>query len=458
MDRTIVYPGAIPLDTDNLAPQRFAEIALGWLTQATMGTDTGVVGLACNPTSPASMTVNVGQGAIWSLGEIDSTDYGSLAADTSPLMKMGINAESAGTNFALTAPGTAGQSIDYLIQASFSETDGTPETLPYLNASNPSQSWSGPNNTGTAQNTQRIQRVSLTLKTGTPATTGSQVAPSADAGAVPLYVVTVANGQTTVTAADIAVASGAPFADFYEPDVSAQIASVIEGAGLTPDRTNTAQLTTAIPLLGRYSFDAGTPPASPISLAVGQRCTITFEGADLSAGMAAHIASLPGLYRVICSTYASNTVNADLDWYPNDTTYPGAFSLYQLGSVSQSVTGFGSATSGPSLTQITQYPYQFTFQIALTGINVGDSSFAMDLFNGPGSADTIDDRGNFSIEILVSTFTTGKHLRWSGGVIGSASTGFGIWNDTTTPWTSLGTFYCRNGTSFSGTMIIERLA
>lgn len=211
MDRNIVYPGAIPLDTDLLSPQREAMIGLGWLLQATMGTATGVVGLACTPTTPATMVVNVGPGAIWEQSEIDATAFGSLALDTSPLMKIGINAEAAGTNFTLTAPGTSGQSINYLIEATFLEADGTPVVLPYVNPANPALPYSGPSNSGTAQNTKRAETVELQLKAGAAATTGTQTTPAVDAGYVGLYVITVAYGQSTVTSTNISTYSGAPF-------------------------------------------------------------------------------------------------------------------------------------------------------------------------------------------------------------------------------------------------------
>ncbi len=210
MDRSIVYPGAIPLDADILSPQRNAMTALGWLLQATMGTASGVVGLPCTPTSPASMVVNVGAGAIWMLEEIDANAYGSLAADTSPLMKLGILPEAAGTNFTLTAPGTSGDSVNYLIEATFSEVDGTPVVLPYVNPANPASPYSGPANSGTAQNTVRAQTVELQLKAGAAAPTGTQTTPATDAGYVPLWVVTVTNGDTEVVQGQISAASGVP--------------------------------------------------------------------------------------------------------------------------------------------------------------------------------------------------------------------------------------------------------
>ena len=72
-------------------------------------------------------------------------------------------------------------------------------TLPYYNASNPTQAYSGPNNSGVAQYTTRKGVCLLQVKTGTAATTGTQTTPAPDAGFTGLYAVTVANGQTTIT-------------------------------------------------------------------------------------------------------------------------------------------------------------------------------------------------------------------------------------------------------------------
>lgn len=211
MDRLMVYPGAIPLDTDVLSVERNVMKALGWLAQAMLGTSTGVAGLACTPTIPASMSVNIGPGALWAQAVTDQTNFGSLPADSSPLMKMGILPDAAGTNFTLTAPGNSGQSINYLIEAAFEEIDSNPVVLPYVNPANPSQPFTGPDNTGTPQNTMRVQTVALQLKAGIEANTGTQTTPNVDAGYVGLYVITVNFGQTTITAENISLYPNAPF-------------------------------------------------------------------------------------------------------------------------------------------------------------------------------------------------------------------------------------------------------
>lgn len=210
MDRQIVYPASIPLDTDFLSLNRAAMVAFGSLAQAVFGSNTIADGLACQPATPASLTVTVGPGSITVLGPLDSLSYGSLSADTAhQIVKMGINLGS--TSFTLTPPATSGQSIVYLIEASFVEQDATPVVLPYVNAADPSQPYSGPDNSGVAQNTQRIQRVQLQLKAGAAANTGSQTAPAVDSGWSGLYLITVNNGQTAITAANIATHFSAPF-------------------------------------------------------------------------------------------------------------------------------------------------------------------------------------------------------------------------------------------------------
>lgn len=202
MDRQIVYPGQIPLETDLLNTNRNTMLALGKLAAAIFGTGGLVNGLAVAPTSPASLDVSIGAGEIYQLANVDDTAYSSLPADTTDtVVKQGILLQP--TTLACPAPSAAGFSIDYLIEAKFEESDTGSVVLPYYNASNPQQAFSGPNNTGAAQAVTRSGTVSLQAKPGIAATTGTQTAPAVDAGYIALAVVTVANGQTTITSGDI---------------------------------------------------------------------------------------------------------------------------------------------------------------------------------------------------------------------------------------------------------------
>ncbi len=209
MDRNIVYPGGIPLDTDMLAVNRNAMVALGVLIGATLGYTPVLDGLQVRPTVPASMAVLVAPGCITQMSVVDQAAYGSMAADATPLMKMGFNLTA--TSFTLSAPTSAGQSVCYLIQATFGENDDTAVVLPYFNAANPARPYLGPNNSGSGQTTRRRQSVQLQLKTGAPALTGTQGAPPVDAGWIGLATIVVAAGQTQVVAGDISgLPEGAP--------------------------------------------------------------------------------------------------------------------------------------------------------------------------------------------------------------------------------------------------------
>src|SRR5579871_1428917 len=227
MDRNLVYPGSIPLDIDVLNINRNTMVALGFLAQAVLGSTTVVDGLACLPTTPASLTIVIGPGSITQLSVVDALAYGSLPADTTDsLVKMGINLTS--TSFTLVAPVTSGQSVNYLIQASLQESDINPVVLPYYNAANPAQPYSGPTNSGVAQNTFRVQRVQLQIKSAAAANSGTQLTPPVDNGWVGLYVMTVAYGQATIGSANITQLPAAPFLAWKLPALRPGFASGVQ--------------------------------------------------------------------------------------------------------------------------------------------------------------------------------------------------------------------------------------
>jgi len=216
MDRNIVYPGSIPLDTDLLAINRNTMVAFGFLMRATLGTELAIDGLICTPTLPISMSVQIGPGSLAQSSVIDATPYGSMGADTDvPLVKMGINITP--QYFDLQSPVTSGCSVNYLIQASLQESDKDLTVLPYYNAANPAQPYSGPANSGSPQATSRTQSVELKLKYGVPSSNGTQLSPLADPEWVGLYIITVSYGQIAITSDNIAVLPTAPFIDWKLP-------------------------------------------------------------------------------------------------------------------------------------------------------------------------------------------------------------------------------------------------
>lgn len=198
---------------------------MGRLAQDVFGPSTGVSGLACTPVV-SSLSVQIGTGSIYSLGLVDPTAYSDIGVDTTDtVLKQGILLAPITLN--CPAPVAAGQSINYLIEAQYQDTDTGNAVLPYYNAANPPSPLSGPGGFGSPQPTQRDGIISLIAKAGASATTGTQITPTPDAGYVGVWVVTVAFGQTSIVTGNISKAIGAPFIGLatqsqsgnYAPDI-----------------------------------------------------------------------------------------------------------------------------------------------------------------------------------------------------------------------------------------------
>ncbi len=202
-DRIIVYPQEVPFDTDFLKIERFGIEGQGRLLDAILGDTTQLNRLECTETVVPSMAVLVGTGEIYIQEEVDPNDYGSLAPDTTLIVKQGILATP--QTLATPAPLVVGDSINYLIQFGFIESDINVESRPFYNSSDPTVP--NFNNVSGTRNDACV----VSVKAGTPATTGTQTTPAPDAGYIGGYVVTVAYGQTTVTTGDISVDTNAPF-------------------------------------------------------------------------------------------------------------------------------------------------------------------------------------------------------------------------------------------------------
>ncbi|MDR7257772.1 hypothetical protein J2X47_001952 [Sphingomonas sp. BE270] len=281
MDRVTVYPGAIPLETDILNSERNAMVGLGQLAATLFGTTTTVNGLGCAPTSPASMQVKISPGEIYARQNLDDNAYGSLPADTAhQIVKQGIALGN--TLLSCTAPSSVGQSINYLIQATFSEVDNTPVVLPYYNASNPTAAYSGPANSGAAQPTKRAGTVSLVAKPGIPASTGTQTTPAPDSGFVGLWVVTVAYGATAIVSGNIAAAAGAPIlpaAGIVASIVPTTYASRAEGvAGTSTNKAVSPDVMAQAVQSGAYNFAVAGGTANAITVALVPAPSVLLPG------------------------------------------------------------------------------------------------------------------------------------------------------------------------------------
>lgn len=185
-------------------------IGLAKLSASIMGSSTYLRGLECTPSTPASMMINIAKGEIYSLENVDGTAYSSLDADTvNSILKQGLILST--TSFSLTAPAILGQSRNYLVQVTYSEIDTESTVLPYYNSANPSVAYSGPAGNGEVQNTVRSGECTIAIKAGVAAVTGTQTTPAVDSGYTAAWVITVAAGATTITAANISQAASAPF-------------------------------------------------------------------------------------------------------------------------------------------------------------------------------------------------------------------------------------------------------
>jgi hypothetical protein len=216
-------------------------IAIGRLALDMLGSGTSVGGAPCTPTSPASTSVVIGPGAIYSSLPVDTTTYGSLPPNAQIIGKQGILA--APITLACPPPVTSEFSINYLIEGAFNEADVDAQVLPFVNSANPAQIFQpiqGPNNSGASQPTIRQDQFIVQAKAGTQAATGTQTTPAVDSGFVPLYVVTIAFGQATITAANISVAPGAPFITATALDALTE--AVANTLYLTPATANTLYL------------------------------------------------------------------------------------------------------------------------------------------------------------------------------------------------------------------------
>lgn len=264
MDRQFVYDDSIGQVGDVLWTNKNTMIALGYALEGAFGSGTSVQGLACTPTGPASMIVNIARGAISIISTVDPTAYGDLGTDTHVLVKQGLSL--ATVPLTLVAPSTSGFSQVFLVQVAYTDTDGGSQVLSYYNSLNPSSPYAGPGNAGTSNFTVRKGVCNVGLKAGTAATTGTQTTPAPDAGFIGLYAITVANAQTTITSPNIVQLTTSPFFPTL-PQVPTAVQNNQWIAGTAGGSVNAYTLTTFPP-----------PPA----LVAGQEILVNFTTPNTS--------------------------------------------------------------------------------------------------------------------------------------------------------------------------------
>jgi hypothetical protein len=215
MDRVLASDGALVQSTDILNTNKFGMVAHAFLARAILGVPTAVDGLACNPTTPASLQVTVGVGSIYAADLVDATAYNDLGVDSNTIVKQGILYNP--VTLTITPPTTAGYSQVFLVQVILQDVDTGSMVVSYYNPAiltNPlAQPFAGPNNSGQSQFTIRSCACAIQLKPGAAAPSGTQTAPAPDPGNAGLYAITVANGQATISSTNIVQLANAPFID-----------------------------------------------------------------------------------------------------------------------------------------------------------------------------------------------------------------------------------------------------
>lgn len=199
MDRVIVYPGQIPLETDVLNQAKYAMMGLGYLARALVGPGPIANGLIVSQTASPSLSVLIGDGSLYQQLVIDQTAFSSIPADTSGVVvKQGINTQSV-TLGPVTLPSGSNRQI-CIVQAKLVEQDTDSVVLPYYNSANPNVALNGPGGAGTSQARTRQVALQFSLKYGV-ATTGTPSRPSLDAGAVGLAEFELRNTTTGISLA-----------------------------------------------------------------------------------------------------------------------------------------------------------------------------------------------------------------------------------------------------------------
>lgn len=259
MQRSILYDEEQADPFDILWQFKDIVFALGHIQQDIAGSIATVAsGLAATPTAPTSLILNIAAGRVYQQGPVDPTPYGALPTDTAVIQLQGT--APAQTVQLSTAALSSGQSMWALVQAQISQTDIVRPTDPtggvlnYWNAADPTQPFQGPNNDGSPQPTERQVGVTLSVVYGTAATTGSEVPPNPTSGFIPLYLVDLAFGQTTIASNQILVAgpsvgsnvpSNYPAAPFLAGLLNAHHSG---GAGQAPQIDLTKEVKNALPL------------------------------------------------------------------------------------------------------------------------------------------------------------------------------------------------------------------
>lgn len=357
MDRVTVYSQELPRTVDFLQADQNTMVSIGKVLECLIGTGSFVAGLACTPNSPAALNVLLAGGQVFQVESLEATSWSLLGSDTTDqIVKQGI--QLAQQTISLTPPGTGGFSQVFLIEAQYSDLDTGSTVLPYYNAANPAAPFSGPGNAGTPQNTTRKGTVQVQVKAGTAAATGTQIAPSADAGWIGLWQITVANGATTITSGNIVQVPNAPFIGAsYLPKLPTVPAYVQSGAPVYCVDTGSTNALAVAPVPVPSALVAGMQLRVKVANTVSGASTLQVT---LSSGNVNNNIVHSDSSAIVASDIVANQVIS--------LTYDGT--NWQTQGISQQVTPSGVEASFPGLVAPSGWLMEFGQAISRT-TNVG---------------------------------------------------------------------------------------
>ena len=302
MDRVIVYPGQVPLETDLLNLSKNTMMGLGYLAQATVGVGPVIQGLGVSSTTSPGLSVFINAGSMYIQQIIDQTAYSSIAADTTGIVvKQGINDRTI-TLGPVTLPTGSNKQI-CVVQAKLVESDTDAVVLPYYNSANPNVALNGSGGNGVAQPRTRKVGLQFNFLYGTP-TTGTPAAPSLDPGGMALAQFELRSGTTQInfgiqsaTLAAIKLYAGysndprvyPPYASLSSANVFAatqvfQSNVVVSGALSSP--TPGAGVN-GFPILSQFLDNAASSGSVKIPMPDGSYIYIKWGGATANNGTAA---------------------------------------------------------------------------------------------------------------------------------------------------------------------------
>ncbi len=420
MDRPIVYTQEQGRSVDFLFAQRATMIGIAKLSQAAFGSNSVVRGLAVTPNSPAALNVLVGIGDIYTMAAVDATTWGSLPADTTDtILKQGLNMTA--QTISTPAPSTSGYSINYLIETQYQDQDTNTAVLPFYNSNNPQIPLNGQGGSGAPLPTERQGVCVIQAKAGIAATTGTQTTPAVDSGWTALAVVTVANGQSTVTAGNISVPAGVP-----------QITSLLQmmqtgSTGYAVDTSTTANtiMLALTPAITAYTdgqeitFKAANNNNGPCTINAGPGSVNfvgaagAFQGGEIIAGR-----QYTGIYSASLNEVVLSSQTAGAQQVNPATASQHAV---QLGQAQSQSFGYAADTGSANAITIAPTPAFTTFPVAGTPLRIkvaaANTSATTVTINSLASAGIKDSAGNaliggeFSSNGYYNFISDGTNLR-----------------------------------------------